>query len=304
MKLKHLRSICEIANQDLNVTRASIALHISQPGISHHVRLLEQELGVPLFVREKKRLVALTPAGRAVLPLARRVLSVADDLDRVAGSFAKGATGSLTIATAHTYARSSLPPVIARFLKQYPQVEVHLKQGSLTQILHWVSSREADFSVATAPPEEHPDLQFFACAKVHRVILTPPKHPLLAKKKLTIDDVASFPMIGYEQGFSARSVIMQAFEAQKLAPKVVLSVTDPEIMKTYVTAGVGIAIVANIDFDRLRDRGLCVINAQHLFPSSLVHLGVKRGIILSRHALKFIALLAPDIGRALTSGSV
>lgn len=299
MKLKHLRSICEIANQDLNVTRASSALHISQPGISHHIRLLEQELGVPLFVREKKRLVALTPAGQAVLPLARRAVSIADDLNRVAKNFAKGSTGSLTIATAHTYARSSLPPIITRFLKQNPQVELRLKQGSLTQILQWVSSREADFSVATAPPEQHPDLQFFTCAKVHRVILTPPKHPLLAKKTVTMEDAAAFPMIGYEHGFSARSVIMQAFEARGLAPKVVLSVTDPDIMKTYVTAGVGIAIVANTDYDRLRDRGLRVIDAQHLFSSSLVHVGVKRDSPLSRHAIKFLALLAPDIAKAL-----
>src|SRR5262245_3499828 len=129
MQLKHLRSICEIANQDLNVTRASYALHISQPGISHHVRLLEEELGVPLFGREKRRLGALTPAGKAVLLLARRMLGTADDLGRIGRSFAKGATGSLTIATAHTYARSSLPPVITRFLKAHPQVEVHLKQG-------------------------------------------------------------------------------------------------------------------------------------------------------------------------------
>jgi len=299
MKLKHLRSICEIANKELNVTRASMALNISQPGISHHIRLLEQELGVPLFVRDKQRLVALTPAGRAVLPLARRAVAIADDISKVAQNFARGSTGSLTIATAHTYARSSLPPVIKRFLNQNPQVEVRLRQGSTTQILQWVSGGEADFAVVTAPPEEHPDLSFFACAKVHRVVLTPPKHPLLGRKTVTMEDLAAFPMIGYEHGFSVRSVIMQTFEARNLVPKVVLSVTDPDIMKTYVMAGVGIAIVANTDYDRGRDRNLRVIDAQHLFPSSLVHVGVKRDRALSRHALKFLALLAPDIAKVL-----
>lgn len=299
MKLNHLRSVCEIANKDLNVTRASSALNISQPGISHHIRLLEQELGLPLFVRDKKRLVALTPVGQAVLPLARRAVAIADDIQKVAKNFAKGSSGLLTIATAHTYARSSLPPVITRFLKQNPQIELRLRQGSLTQILQWVGSGEADFSVATAPPEVHPDLAFFNCATIHRVVLTPPKHPLLGRKTVTMEDLAKFPMIGYEHGFSARSVIMQAFEARNLTPKVVLSVTDADIMKTYVTAGVGIAIVANTDYDRVRDRGLRVVDAQHLFPSSLVHVGVKRDSPLSRHALRFVALMAPDIARAL-----
>src|SRR5712691_4182748 len=149
MKLQQLRYVCEVAKQNLNLSQAAQALFTSQPGVSKQIKSLEEELGVEIFVRHGKRVVAVTAPGRAILDIAQRVLMDVDNLGQVGEEFTREDTGRLAIATTHTQARYALPPVIKRFRDRYPGVRLSLHQGNPSQISELTTSGEADFAIAT-----------------------------------------------------------------------------------------------------------------------------------------------------------
>jgi DNA-binding transcriptional LysR family regulator len=303
MNLQQLRSAREVATQDLNLSRAARRLNTSQPAVTRQLQQLEDTLGVMLFMRRGRRLTGLTAAGRALLPIAARVLDGIEDMRRIARDLASGAEGEVTVATIHTHARYILPPAIERFLRDFPSVRLRVRQGSRAQVAAWVDEGEADFSVASAPKEAFAGLAFHPCYTVHRVVLARPDH-LLARsgqRRLTLEEVARHPIITYDQASEAWGEILDAFERRGLRTNVVLSAADADIMKTYVRSGLGLGIIANIAYDLTRDGDLRALEAQHLFPSTVVQLGVRRGELLSPHALHLVGLFAPEL-RALLDG--
>src|SRR6266850_2279837 len=149
MKLQQLRCLTEIARRGLNVSEAAEALHTSQPGVSKQIKALEDELGIQVFVRHGKRLVAVTEPGKAVVAIAERILSEAQNLRRAGEEFANDKLGTLTIAATHTQARYALPNAVTAFKRLYPKVKLVMHQGNPTQICAQVLAGEADFCVAT-----------------------------------------------------------------------------------------------------------------------------------------------------------
>jgi LysR family cys regulon transcriptional activator len=149
MNLQQLRFLNEIVRQGLKISDAASALYTSQPGISKQIKLLEEELGIEIFVRNGKRIAAITEPGKAVLAIAQRMLHDAENLKQVAEEFHSQDSGHLTIATTHTQARYALPPTVKHFIKRYPGVKLGLHQGNPTQIAEQVLSGEADIGIAT-----------------------------------------------------------------------------------------------------------------------------------------------------------
>ena len=188
MKLQQLRYICEVARQNLNLSNAAEFLHTSQPGISKQIRSLEEELGIDIFVRHGKRVVAVTEPGKAVLDIAQRILKDVENLKQVGEQFTEEDKGRLTIATTHTQARYALPRIIHQFTKRYPEVRLSLRQGSPTQISEMVASGEADIAIATEAIELYEDLVMLPCYQWNRCVLVQPGHPLVNAK--------SYVMIG------------------------------------------------------------------------------------------------------------
>jgi LysR family transcriptional regulator, cys regulon transcriptional activator len=304
MKLQQLRYACEVARRGLNVSSAAEALHTSQPGISKQIKSLEEELGIEIFVRHGKRLAAVTEPGKAVLEIAERILADTANLKRAGEEFANQKLGTLTIATTHTQARYALPKAVAAFKKRYPNVRLVLHQGNPTQICDMVLGDEADLAVATESIARYPGLVSLPCYQWNRCVVVPPGHPLLKVKPLTLEAVAKFPIVTYDFAFAGRSQINKAFEKRGLAPNVVLTALDSDVIKTYVELGLGIGIMAQMGFDSKRDRGLHSLDASHLFESSTTRLGIKRGAYLRSYAYDFIELFAPSLPRALVQKAV
>ena len=219
MKLQQLRYICEVAKRDLNLSQTAEALYTSQPGISKQIRALEDELGVDIFVRHGKRLVAITEPGRAILAKANQVLNDLGNLRQISAEFTREDSGSLTIATTHTQARYALPQVIKTFRDKFPKVQLSLYQGSPTQISELVISGQADIAIATEAIEHYKDLAMLPCYQWNRCVLTPPRHPLLKVRKLTLQEIARYPIITYDFAFTGRSKINQAFATEGLTPE-------------------------------------------------------------------------------------
>jgi LysR family transcriptional regulator, cys regulon transcriptional activator len=299
MKLQQLRYLVEVARRGLNVSDAAQALHTSQPGISKQIRALEDELGVEVFERRGKRLTAVTEPGKAVVEIAERVLAETANLKRAGAEFADEKHGTLTIATTHTQARYALPGAVAAFKRRYPGVRLLIHQGNPTQICEQVMAGDADLAIATEAIAEHPGLVSLPCYQWNRCIVVPPRHPLLKEKPLTLEALAAHPIVTYDFAFANRSLVQKAFEAKDLAPNVVLTALDADVIKTYVELGLGVGIMAKMAFDAKRDRSLRAIDASHLFESSTTRLGIKRGAWLRRYAYDFIECFAPHLPRAL-----
>jgi LysR family cys regulon transcriptional activator len=304
MKLQQLRYLCEVANQGLNLSKAAETLHTSQPGISKQIRLLENELGVDIFVRNGKRVVETTPPGRAIIEIAERMLRDAKNLKQVGQEFANEAIGSLTIATTHTQARYALPSAIKHFTARYPKVKLILRQGSPTQISELVTSGIADIAIATEAIELFHELVMLPCYQWNRCIVVPPRHPLLRLEKLTLEAIAQYPIITYDFAFTGRSKINQAFDAKRLVPNVVLTAIDADVIKTYVELGLGIGILAQMAFDPKRDKHLRSIDASHLFEPSTTRIGIGRNSYLRGYVYDFIEIFAPHLDHSAVKAAM
>jgi len=303
VKLQQLRYLTEIARRGLNVSEAAEALHTSQPGVSKQIRALEEELGIEVFVRHGKRLVSVTEPGKAVIAIAERILAEAANLRRAGEEFANEKLGTLTIAATHTQARYALPKAVAEFKKKYPRVQLHIHQGSPTQIVEQVLAGDADLCVATEAIALYPELVSLPVYQWNRCVVVLPKHPLL-KGPLTLERLAEYPIVTYDFAFANRSLVQKAFETRGLKPHVVLAAQDADVIKTYVELGLGVGILAKMAFDPKRDTTLRAIDASHLFESSTTRLGIKRGAYLRRYAYDFIELFAPQLARTTVERAV
>ncbi len=297
MKLRQLVYIREVARCKLNITAAAEHLYTSQPGISKQIKQLEDELGVEIFARNGKHLASVTPAGQRILEIAERLLGDAENIQRVADEYRAADRGHLSIATTHTQARYALPPTVKAFKQRYPEVALHLHQGSPPQIARIAASGEADFAIATEAMEHFQELIMLPCYHWNRCILVPPHHPLTHTDHTSLADLARHPIVTYTFGFTGRSKLDQAFAARGLKPNVVLTAVDADVIKTYVRLGLGIGIVANMAYDPELDDDLVRIDASHLFSHSTTHIGFRRGLLLRGFMYEFMAMFAPHLNR-------
>jgi LysR family cys regulon transcriptional activator len=304
MKIQQLRYLVEVVRRGLNVSEAAEALHTSQPGVSKQIRALEDELGVQVFARHGKRLIAVTEPGKAVVAIAERILAEAQNLRRAGEEYANDQLGTLTIAATHTQARYALPKAVAAFKRKYPKVELRIHQGNPTQICEQVLAGEADMGVATEMIDHYPELVSLPVYQWNRCVVVPPKHPLLKSHPLTLERIAEYPIVTYDFAFAGRSLVQKAFEVRGLNPHVVLSAQDSDVIKTYVELGLGVGILAKMAFDPRRDLALRSIDASHLFESSTTRLGIKRGAYLRRYAYEFIELFGPRLTRQAVEDAV
>lgn len=295
MKLRQLHYIHEVAQRGLNVTAAADALFTSQPGVSKQIRLLEDELGVDIFQRNGKHLSEITPAGKRILEYTARLLAEAENIKNIAEEFHDTDKGDLTIATTHTQARYALPPVIQKFRARFPKVTLHLHQGSPPQIAKMAAEGNADFAIATEAMEHFEQLVMLPSYHWNRCVLVKPGHPLIEKKKLTLKDVAAHPIVTYTFGFTGRSKLDQAFAAHGLKPDVVLTAVDADVIKTYVRAGLGAGIIANMAYDERTDKDLVRLPADHLFEPSTTHIGFRRGMFLRGYMYEFMRIFAAHL---------
>ena len=308
MKLQQLKYIWEVSQNNLNVTATAERLFTSQPGISKQIRMLEDELGMQIFQRSGKHLTEITPAGTGIIKIAGEILDKVENISRLALEFSDQKRGSLSIATTHTQARYVLPGVIQAFIEQYPEVSLHMHQGTPIQISEQASKGAVDFAIATEALELFENLVMMPCYRWNRSVIVPHEHPLARKNKLSLELLAEYPIVTYVFGFTGRSQLDQAFKAQGLEPKVVFTAADADVIKTYVKLGLGVGIVASMAYDKTLDSELTCLDASHLFDSSVTRIGFRKGTYLRTYMFDFMKMFAPHLQKelvdeALSTGS-
>ncbi len=299
MNLQQLRYVRETVRQGLNLTEAANQLHTSQPGISRQVRELEDELGVEIFARHGKRLIALTQPGEAVVKVVERILMEVENLRLVGREYQDQDSGRLVVATTHTQARYALPAVVTAFRQRYPKVHLSLQQGNPPQLADMVIAGEADIAIATEALADYPQLLTLPCYSWSHCVVVPTDHPLAGAGRVALEDLARYPIVTYDTAFAGRTHIDAAFAAKGLEPDIVLSAIDADVIKTYVELGMGVGILASMAFDAARDRDLRALDAAHLFRSNTTRVGLLRGRLLRGFAYAFIEQFAPRLSRQL-----
>jgi LysR family transcriptional regulator, cys regulon transcriptional activator len=298
MKLTQLRYLAAIVDSGFNISAAAEKLHISQPGVSRQLKLLEDELGFELFVRDGRQLIRLTPTGQRVLERARRLLHEAQSIKSMSLDVRDPAKGSLSIATTHTQARYVLPPVIARFRQRYPQVRLHLQQGTSEQIAELLNEGQVDIAISTGARDKVPHCVLLPCYEWYRRIAVPLHHPLAKHKSLTLAKLAQYPLVTYVFNLSGPASLPDAFAKAGLSPDIAITARDSDVIKTYVRLGLGVGVIAAMALDDENDQDLVSFDASQLFPRHLTWIGFRRGSFLRRYTLDFIQQVAPHLDKA------
>ncbi|CBW75319.1 CysB family HTH-type transcriptional regulator [Mycetohabitans rhizoxinica] len=304
MNFQQLRFVREAVRQNMNLTEVANVLYTSQSGVSKQIKDLEDELGVDIFIRRGKRLTGLTEPGKAVHTLIERMLLDAENLRRVARQYADQDTGHLVVATTHTQARYSLPKVVHRFKEMYPKVHLALRQGSPHQIAQMVINGDADIGIATEGLDRYGEIVTFPGYSWHHTVVVRSEHPLATQPAVTLEDIADYPIITYDQDFTGRSHVDQAFVRAGVAPDIVLTAIDADVIKTYVELGLGVGIVAAMAYDPKRDSELVALDTQHLFEPSTTRVGLRKGAFLRAYAYRLIEMFAPHLTEAQVSGQL
>lgn len=274
------------------------ALYTSQSGVSKHIKDLEDELGVELYIRKGKRLLGLTEPGKAMIPIVSRMLLDASNIRNLVEQFSQQDSGQLTLATTHTQARYALPQVVTAFKKLYPKVHLKLHQGSPAEIAQALLDGEADIGIATETLGQIPELASFPYYRWHHDIVVPEGHPLTGLETVTLAHLAEHPIITYHEGFTGRARVEKAFSDASLVPDIVLSALDADVIKSYVELGMGVGIIASVAFAPQRDQGLVKLDGSQLFEASVSRIAVRRGHLLRRYAYRFIELCSAELSEA------
>ncbi|MCL4141551.1 UNVERIFIED_CONTAM: hypothetical protein GTU68_040513 [Idotea baltica] len=284
---------------NLNVSETAAALFTSQPGVSKQIKLLEGELGVELFDRSGKQIVAETASGSSIIDIAEQILASTDDIKNIGREYNDPNSGDLRLATTHTQARYVLPSIIEAFSEQYPRVNIQLHQGTPKQMASMIEAGEVDFVIATEGTHHYNDLVMLPCSRWNRCVVVPPDHALFKLSQLdglTLEALVNYPIITYVFGFTGRSQLDKAFAAKALEPNVVLTAADADVIKTYVRSGLGVGIIAKMAYETDQDHDLKALEASHLFESSVTHIGMRRNRKLRPYMYAFIEQFASHLG--------
>jgi LysR family transcriptional regulator, cys regulon transcriptional activator len=306
MTLTQLRYLVAISDAGLNITQAADQVHATQPGLSKQLKQLEEELGFQLFARKGKSLHTITPAGQQVIDRARIILAEARNIRAIAANLRGDDKGELSITTTHTQARFVLPSAIAALKQLYPAVGVHLKPLGDAQVMGLFERGQTDLAIISTTGMRPGDGLAVPLFRWRRAVVVPHGHPLAAlNRALKLSDLDKQPLVSYESSLRPESSLRRAFAAANVVPSFAFTSRDADLIKTYVRAGLGVGIFAEMAYGVEDQRDLRELDAGGLFPECTTWLVLRRDRVLRAYAATLAELIAPqldprDLQRALT----
>ncbi len=295
MTLTQLRYLVAIADAGLNITLAAERVHATQPGISKQLKQLEDELGFQLFLRKGRSLVATTTPGIEVIARARKVLLEAGNIRALAANLRGEVQGELAIGTTHTQARYVLPQAITPLRLQYPDVSIHIVPTGEGEALAELG-RGADLALVSSSGRPPPNGIAVPLYSWRRVVVVPHGHPLARREQApTLDELAREPIVSYESSLRPESSLRQAFAEAGLEPRIAFTARDADLIKTYVRAGLGIGILAEMALSPGQDDDLVTLPADSHFASCMAWGVLPRERVPRNYTLALLHLLAPQL---------
>jgi LysR family cys regulon transcriptional activator len=295
MKLQQLRCIYEVVQNQFNITRAADSIHTSQPGVSKQIQLLEEEIGVQLFQRNGKRLSGLSEPGIRVYESIVEIMRELKNIKNVSDEYERKDSGSFIIATTHTQARYKLPVVVESFVKKYPKINLNIHQGDPAQVTAQILNGEADVGIATESISLNDKIFCIPCYSWNRCLVMPKDHPLLIVEDITLNHLATYPMITYDYAFTGSTIVSKVFKDANIKPNIMLTAIDADVIKTYVGLSLGVGLIAEMAFDKNKDKNLVSRDVSHLFPTSTTYIGIRQDTFIRGFTFDFIKMFTPHM---------
>ncbi|KQQ33553.1 LysR family transcriptional regulator [Duganella sp. Leaf126] len=252
MELRQLRYFVAVA-EELHFGRAALRLHMTQPPLSQAIQALEELLGAAVFERNRRG-VALTPAGSALLPEARRLLAQAQELPQLVQRAAAGEVGRLTLAFVSSADYSVLPPFLRAYRAAYPQVQITLQEATsdlqLDDLLH--QRIDAGLLIPPLPDRARADLDYLPVLREPLVLAVPSGLPALKKRgKLALttllpaQELPALPLIIFPRAISPAlyDAILSVFHDAGVTPAIGQQAIQMQTIVGLVSAGMGMALV-------------------------------------------------------------
>jgi len=297
MNLSQIELLRVLQETNLNLSKAAEKMHIVQSAVSRQLQLFEAELGSPLFERQGKKLIGLTTLGQRIMEEVAIINRAKTNIQNIAADYLDSNKGILHIATTHAQAKYFLPVPIQRFREKYPGVKIYMVQASPDQLIDQLHTRKADIAICTEKIEQETDLVLEKCYEWHHALVVPQQHPL-SEGDISLERLASFPILTYSLGFTGRSNIESAFKNAGLELDITLAAADTDVIKTYVRLGMGVGLIAAMAYDPLTDRDLVARDLSHLIPSSRTKIAYLKHNYLplySQHFIDELLLAAKEI---------
>ncbi|MDC0127491.1 CysB family HTH-type transcriptional regulator [Methylophilaceae bacterium] len=295
MKLQQLRCVYQIVQNKFNISKAAESLHTSQPGVSKQIQLLEDEVGIKIFQRNGKRLTGLSDAGNALYKSILEIIREVSNIKNISNEYEKDDTGIFTIATTHTQARYKLPKVVEAFVKQYPKINLNIHQGNPSQVTEQILKGDADVGIATESIGQNNNIICIPCYSWNRVLVFPKNHSLMKVKEITLQDIASYPLITYDYAFTGSTIVSEVFKVANISPNIMLTAIDADVIKTYVELDLGVGLIAEMAYDKNKDSALESRDVSHLFPISTTFIGIRKDTFVRGFVYDFIKMFTPHM---------
>ena len=267
MKLSQIELLRVLQETNFSLSQAAEKMNIVQSAVTRQLQFFESEIGSPLFERKGKRLVAMTPLGLRIMEEVNAINQAKSNIQSLAADYLDSNHGVLHIATTHTQAKYFLPEPILRFREKYPGVRIYIDEASPEQLIDKLHTGKADIAICTEKVADDTYLMVKPCYEWFHSAIMPKEHPL-TQGEITLERLASFPILTYSLGFTGRSNIEMAFKNSTTALDIVLSAADTDVIKTYVRLGLGVGIIAGMAYDSNIDNDLVARDLSHLIPCS------------------------------------
>jgi DNA-binding transcriptional LysR family regulator len=249
MEFDHLKGFYYVAKLG-SFTEAAGHLYVTQPAISLQVKALEKEIGEKLFDRIGRK-IRLTHAGSLLYAQVAELIGRLDDIQRTVGELQKLDRGRLHLGASDTTSMYFLPGLLKEFAREYPGVDLCITSLMSDQINQRVSDRELDLGLVTLSPCSLP-LETIPLFQQRLVLITDTEHGLAARKHVNLSDLSGESFIALEGQSVTRTRIDEHFHQARCGVSVVLELSNFEIIKEYVKAGLGISLVPEVAVKKAR----------------------------------------------------
>lgn len=241
-------------------TRAAETVHVAQPSLSQQIRALERELGADLFLRARGN-IALTDAGEALLPLARRILADADTARHEVQELVQLRSGRIRLGATPSLCTGLLPDVLRAFHDRYPGIRLMIEEGGSHDLVRLLARGALDLALVVLPlPSPSPALTTVELLREDLVVVSSPEGPAPGgpgRRTVRVADLESAPLVMFRHGYDLRELTVAACRAEGFEPDFAVEGGEMDAVLGFVRAGLGVAVVPRMVATRA-GRGLRV----------------------------------------------
>jgi DNA-binding transcriptional LysR family regulator len=281
------------AVQNRSISKAAKKMGLTQSAVTLQIQSLERDLGVKLFIRDKQKII-LTPEARTLYAQSAHYIC---GLDELFESFIKNVRGKnsniIDIASNHAGISYILPKYIKEFHEENPSTKFKIRNLSLDEGLRRLVNDEIDMFIYPMIKDEIPEyLDFTPIVQYQPILLTKATHPLAKKKDLTLKDVSKFELVRIDPKLITLPAFEEIIKAHELHTSFEFEMSDWEILKKFVRADIGVAIISDIILEDGMDKDLVGRPLLNYFPKMTYGVLTKRGKVYNNLLKNFIKSLS------------